>query len=85
MVPEGASQSASSSSVGPVEKEEEVRSEEEVALWNSVVDEASEMEAAMRDEALDRETVARFVSPVNVEIESDAGYEEYMRTELQAG
>ncbi|XP_050369923.1 uncharacterized protein LOC126788016 [Argentina anserina] len=53
--------------------------EEEMALWNSVVEEAHQMQG--RDESLDQETIQRFVSPVNVEMESD-DYAEYLRTEM---
>ncbi|KAM7496462.1 hypothetical protein LguiA_020876 [Lonicera macranthoides] len=55
--------------------------EEESKLWNAIVDEASGMEAEMRDEALDHETMQRFVSPVSAEIEEDKCVD-YFRTEL---
>ncbi|KAI3461641.1 hypothetical protein Pfo_018304 [Paulownia fortunei] len=55
--------------------------EEEATLWNSIVEEASRMQAASRDEALDQETTQRFVSPVDAKIEAD-DYSEYLRTEL---
>lgn len=75
VLPDGASQLPSAGS--PVSEARE----EEVALWNSIVNEASEMQALLRDEALDRETIQLFVSPVNAKIESD-DYEEYFRTDL---
>lgn len=64
----------------------QVTRDEEMRLWNSMVEEASKMQSASRDEALDHETVQRFVSPVNAKIESD-DYADYFRTELlyQAG
>lgn len=77
VLPDGASQL---SSFGTTEAASEAR-EKEVALWNSIVDEASKMQALFRDEALDRETIQKFVSPVNAKIESD-DYEEYFRTDL---
>ncbi|KAK9283473.1 hypothetical protein L1049_011719 [Liquidambar formosana] len=56
--------------------------EEEVSLWNSMVEEASKMEEGeLRYEVLDHETVRRFVSPVSVEIEED-DYSEYFKTEF---
>ncbi|XP_054819306.1 uncharacterized protein LOC129318509 isoform X2 [Prosopis cineraria] len=55
--------------------------DEEARLWESIVDEARIMEASSRAEALDQETVKRFVSPVSARIESD-DYAEYLRTEL---
>lgn len=59
----------------------QVTREEEMTLWNSVVEEASKMQSAMRDEALDQETMQRFVSPVHAKIEED-DYADYLRTEL---
>ncbi|XP_022752655.1 uncharacterized protein LOC111301330 [Durio zibethinus] len=56
--------------------------EEELSLWNSIVDEASKMQALFRDETLAHETIQRFVSPVTAKIESDVDYEDYFRTEL---
>ncbi|XP_009592353.1 uncharacterized protein LOC107784835 [Nicotiana tabacum] len=55
--------------------------EEELKLWDSIVDEASKMQAATRDEALDHETMQRFVSPIYANIEVD-DYADYFRTEL---
>ncbi|KAL5580777.1 hypothetical protein UlMin_013219 [Ulmus minor] len=82
VVPDGASQL---SSLGTSEAEsvsgQELR-EEELTIWNSIVEEASQL----RDEALDQETVQKLVSPISVKIEPD-NYEDYFRTELlyQAG
>lgn len=59
----------------------EVSVEEETALWDSIVEEASQMKASLRDEALDQETVQRFVSPVDASIEADDRLD-YFRTEL---
>ncbi|CAK9138826.1 unnamed protein product [Ilex paraguariensis] len=59
----------------------QVTREEELRLWNSVVEEASKMQTAIRDEALDHDTTQRFVSPICAEIEAD-DYSDYLRTEL---
>ncbi|KAL8027108.1 hypothetical protein ABFS82_14G071000 [Erythranthe guttata] len=59
----------------------QVSVDEETDLWNSMVDEASKMEAESRDEALDHETMQRFVSPVNAIIQDD-DYSDHFRTEL---
>lgn len=61
---------------------EEFTSEEELALWNSVLEEASRMQAELRAEALDRETVKQFVSPLTVELEEN-DYVDYFRTDLE--
>lgn len=81
-MPDGTSQL---SSVGnPAEEEsisgEEIR-EEEISLWSSIVKEASQMQSAMRNEAIDEDAMRRFVSPVTANIESD-DYVDYFRTEL---
>ncbi|OWM68748.1 hypothetical protein CDL15_Pgr024935 [Punica granatum] len=55
--------------------------EEEVSLWNSMVEEAAKMQSELRDKALDHETMQKFVSPVTAKIEADL-YAEYFRTEL---
>ncbi|KAK4786441.1 hypothetical protein SAY86_003130 [Trapa natans] len=57
--------------------------EEEVSLWDSVVEEAYNMQSEMMDNALDQETMLRFVSPVTATIEDDTDYAEYFRTELR--
>ncbi|KAI3836929.1 hypothetical protein MKW98_005262 [Papaver atlanticum] len=63
------------SSVGNTK--EIVMREEEVKLWNSMVEEASKT----RDESLDEETMKRFVSPVKVEVEQE-DFTEYFKTEI---
>uniref|UniRef100_A0A5B6YM16 Uncharacterized protein n=1 Tax=Davidia involucrata TaxID=16924 RepID=A0A5B6YM16_DAVIN len=60
----------------------QVTREEEVSLWNSIVEEATRMQAASRDEALDHETMKSFVSPVTAKIVADDDYVDYFRTEL---
>ncbi|KAL4298149.1 hypothetical protein GQ457_12G028110 [Hibiscus cannabinus] len=75
--PNGASQLSSPGTPGETQ-----RREEELTLWSSMVEEASKMLASVRDEALDHETVGRFVSPVTAKIEPDVDYEDYFRTEL---
>ncbi|KAL5101894.1 hypothetical protein RYX36_006221 [Vicia faba] len=54
--------------------------EEEVKLWNSMLEEASKMQKELRGEVLDDETMMKFVAPICVEIEGDQ-YEEYEKTE----
>ncbi|XVF05360.1 hypothetical protein REPUB_Repub05bG0165400 [Reevesia pubescens] len=83
--PHGASQLTSPGTTGEGQTEstsERVTREEELSLWNSIVDEASKMQALFRDETLDNETIQRFISPVMAKIESDVDYEDYFRTEL---
>ncbi|KAL6203378.1 hypothetical protein ACLB2K_027078 [Fragaria x ananassa] len=77
IVPDGASQ-LSMGTTREAESGQESK-EKEIALWNSVVEEAHQMQG--RDESLDQETIHRFVSPVAVEMESD-DYAEYFRTEM---
>ncbi|XP_075515627.1 uncharacterized protein LOC142550281 [Primulina tabacum] len=60
----------------------EVSDVEEMSLWNSIVDEASKMQSLSRNEALDHETMQRFVSPVDARIEGE-DHPEFFRTELQ--
>ncbi|KDP46517.1 hypothetical protein JCGZ_08489 [Jatropha curcas] len=55
--------------------------EEELSLWNSIVDEASKLQASLRDDSLDKETIQRFVSPIKANIEPD-DHTDYFRTEL---
>lgn len=83
VMPDGTSQL---SSIGTSAEEEssisgEIIREEEISLWNSILEEASQMQSAMRNEAIDEDAVRRFVSPVMANIESD-NYTEYFRTEL---
>lgn len=79
VLPDAASQV---SSFGTTTEAESVsnREEEEVGLWNSVVEEASKMRQ-WRDEVLDHETMQNLISPVTAKIESD-DHTEYLRTEL---
>lgn len=56
-------------------------SEEEMNLWNSMVEEAMRMQAGTRDEALDHDTMQRLVSPVMAAMEAD-DQSDYLRTEL---
>ncbi|XP_015877307.3 uncharacterized protein LOC107413776 [Ziziphus jujuba] len=58
-----------------------ISSEEEMSLWESMVEEASRMKAELKDEALDQETMHRLVAPVYVEIEAD-DRDLYFRTDL---
>ncbi|KAK4762410.1 hypothetical protein SAY86_008178 [Trapa natans] len=58
------------------------REEEEVDLWRSVVEEASGMQDARRDESLDRQTMKNFVPPVIAKAEADDKYSEHSRTEV---
>ncbi|XP_057954643.1 uncharacterized protein LOC131148752 isoform X2 [Malania oleifera] len=83
IVPEGTSQVSSMGNPAPAREEAESVSgrEEELSLWNSVVEDAAKMQAAFRDEALDQETMQRFVSPVTTKIEPD-NYSDYFQTEL---
>ncbi|XP_010557212.1 PREDICTED: uncharacterized protein LOC104826292 [Tarenaya hassleriana] len=80
MIPDGAARLLSSSS-GETSVSGEVNREEEIGLWNSMVEELERMEASTRGESLDRDTVKRFVSPVEARIEPD-DYEDYFKTEL---
>ncbi|PSS09480.1 Intraflagellar transport protein like [Actinidia chinensis var. chinensis] len=76
VVPDGVSTAREEESVSG-----QVSREEELMLWNSIVEESSRMQAAVRDEALDQETVGRFVSPVTAKIDAD-DYADYFKTEL---
>ncbi|KAF5939597.1 hypothetical protein HYC85_023856 [Camellia sinensis] len=78
MVPDGVS---SIGNPAKIKEEEELSAREELKVWNSIVEEASKMQARLRDEALDHETLQRFVSPVTAKIEAD-DYADYFRTEL---
>ncbi|CAA0827010.1 Tetratricopeptide repeat (TPR)-like superfamily protein, partial [Striga hermonthica] len=55
--------------------------EEEEALWGSIVDEALRMQAGSKEEALDRETMLRFVAPVNARIQTDDQME-YLKMDM---
>lgn len=60
----------------------EFNTEEEMELWNSILEEASRMQMELRTEALDPETVQQLVSPLSVELEED-DYADYFRTDLE--
>ncbi|XP_019167863.1 PREDICTED: uncharacterized protein LOC109163568 [Ipomoea nil] len=85
IVVDGTSSVGNSTSTGEEEavsgEEEAVSGEEELRLWNSIEDEANKMQSELRDEALDHETMMRFVSPINAKMESDDCVD-YFRTEL---
>ncbi|KAF8010394.1 hypothetical protein BT93_J1118 [Corymbia citriodora subsp. variegata] len=83
ILPNGASQLSSFGTTREAESDsgQSIR-EEEMSLWNSMVEEASQMQASSRDEALDHETMQKFVSPVTAKVEPDEDYAEYFRTEL---
>lgn len=55
--------------------------EEEVGLWNSIVEEASKMQGPPSHESITHETRLDLVSPVTAKIEAD-NYGDYMATEL---
>ncbi|KAE8725551.1 zinc finger family protein [Hibiscus syriacus] len=84
IVPNGASQLSSPGTTGETRRDstlDRVTREDELTLWNSMVDEASKMLASVY-ETLDHDIVQRFVSPVTAKIEPDGEYEDYFRTEL---
>lgn len=82
VIPDGASQL---SSIGTSTEEESISGEtikeEELSRWKSILEEASQMQSAVRNEAIDEDVMRRFVSPVTAKIEAD-DYPEYFRTEL---
>lgn len=78
----GASQLSSFGATREAESpSEQAAREEEVSLWNSMVQEARKMQSELRDKAFDNETMHKLVSPVTAKIEAD-DYAEYFRTEL---
>ncbi|XP_010256608.1 PREDICTED: uncharacterized protein LOC104596966 [Nelumbo nucifera] len=79
--PTSTQEGGESETVMESESQEGTASEEEVNLWNAIVEEACRLQESMRDEALDHETTQRFVSPIKVEIEPE-DYTDYLRTEL---
>ncbi|CAK7331278.1 unnamed protein product [Dovyalis caffra] len=82
ILPDGASQLPSLGTSREAESvSEQASREEDLSLWNSIVEEASKMQSSSRDESLDHETMQRFVSPINAKIEAD-DYAEYFRTDL---
>ncbi|KAJ7959791.1 Tetratricopeptide repeat (TPR)-like superfamily protein [Quillaja saponaria] len=82
LVPDRASQL---SSLGTTSEAESVSGqesrEEELAVWNSIVEEASKMQAPATAPLRDG-TLQKFVSPVSAKIQQE-DYTEYLRTELQ--
>lgn len=76
IVPDGGPSRASEESISG-----QVNREDETQLWNSMLEEASNMQSVTRDESLDLETMQKFVSPVTVRIETE-DFEDYFRTEL---
>ncbi|KAF8051188.1 hypothetical protein N665_1786s0015 [Sinapis alba] len=90
IIPEGVSQ-LSSSTLGSTTTESEktsVSGQDELRLWNSIVEEAEQMQYSKIDNALlDHETRKRFVSPLDARVEEADEEIDYFRTELlyQAG
>lgn len=60
---------------------DELLSEEEMNLWNSMVDDATKMREGSEHGGVDPETMQIFVSPVSVEVEADS-YQDFLRTDL---
>ncbi|KAF5744521.1 hypothetical protein HS088_TW07G00093 [Tripterygium wilfordii] len=82
IVPDGASQVSSPGTTGEEESiSGQDRIEEELKLWNSIVEEASRMQTSVKDEGLDHETMQRLVSPVNSKIEPD-DFVDFFKTDL---
>ncbi|KAJ7964148.1 Tetratricopeptide repeat (TPR)-like superfamily protein [Quillaja saponaria] len=79
--PDGASQLSSPGTRDAESVSGQESREEELALWNSIVEEATKMQAPLRDGTLEHDTLQRFVSPVSAKIEAE-DYTEYFRTEL---
>ncbi|KAK4854976.1 hypothetical protein QYF36_002878 [Acer negundo] len=82
-VPDGASSQLSS--LGTTREAEsvsgQVEREEDLTQWNLILDEASNMQASLRDGTLDHEIMKKLVAPVRANIESD-DYTDYFKTEL---
>ncbi|XP_044509001.1 uncharacterized protein LOC123227923 isoform X2 [Mangifera indica] len=55
--------------------------EQEVKLWNSMVEDASRMQEESRHQVLDSETKKLFVTPITVKLEPE-DYVDYFRTDL---
>ncbi|CAK9164227.1 unnamed protein product [Ilex paraguariensis] len=81
IIPDGVSSIGTSRTSEEESVSAQVTREEEVRLWNSIVEEASKLQAVLKNDALDHETMQRFVSPINAKIEDD-DYADYIRTEL---
>ncbi|MBA0704089.1 hypothetical protein Golax_016368 [Gossypium laxum] len=86
IVPDGASQLSSPGTTGESQTASStsgrVSREEELSLWNTIVDEASKMQALFSDETIDNETIKSFISPVMAKMEPDDYHEDYLKTEL---
>ncbi|CAM8958464.1 unnamed protein product [Rhodiola kirilowii] len=84
MIPDGISHilgnSATKTDSASTEETSAVNSEEELRLWNSIVEEAEKMQEEFKDVALDHDTTKRFVSPVTASVDKD-DYADYHRTE----
>ncbi|KAJ9172480.1 hypothetical protein P3X46_015710 [Hevea brasiliensis] len=75
IVPDGASHLTSLGTTGETQSVSgQATREEELSVWNSIVDEASKMQV------LDHETMQKFVSPIKANVEPD-DYADYFRTE----
>uniref|UniRef100_A0A1J3DQI0 Uncharacterized protein n=1 Tax=Noccaea caerulescens TaxID=107243 RepID=A0A1J3DQI0_NOCCA len=84
IIPEGASQ-LSSSTFGSTTRESEtsVSGQDELRLWNSIVDEAEQTQYSNVDDALDHETRKRFVSPLDARLETEQQQNtEHFKTQL---
>ncbi|KDP44814.1 hypothetical protein JCGZ_01314 [Jatropha curcas] len=60
---------------------QEMTEEEEIELWNLIVEEALKLQEESRYPVLDQETMKQLVSPISVEIEPE-DYMEFHRTDL---
>lgn len=80
-VPEGPSRLSSSTFGSTISADTSVSGQDEVRLWNSIVEEAEEMQYSKIDNVLDHETRKRFVSPLDARVESEKDID-YFRTEL---
>ncbi|WZY90012.1 hypothetical protein YC2023_046747 [Brassica napus] len=81
IIPEGVSSTLGSTTTES--EETSVSGQDELRLWNSVVEEAEEMQFSNTDSALlDHETRKRFVSPLDARVEEADGEIDYFRTEL---
>ena len=81
-VPEGPSRLSSSTFGSTISAETSVSGQDEVRLWNSIVEEAEEMQYSKIDNVLDHETRKRFVSPLDARVEEADEDIHYFRTEL---
>jgi hypothetical protein len=83
-VPEGASRLSSSTfgSTATTETETSVSGQDEVRLWNKIVEEAEGMQYSKMENVLDHETRKRFVSPLDARVGAEVEDIDYFRTEL---